>query len=79
MLELGQLRDDVDARIMALRQALGGDDVGIIRDRIGELAAASAQLVEPEEPSNPAGDGASDGTDQTGEDAESVPETEVGA
>ena len=70
-----ELREEIESRIAALRQALGGDDPAEIRDRIGELAAAAAQLVEPEEKT-----GEADGEVGTGGgESEAVPEDEVGA
>ncbi|HZB96499.1 MAG TPA: molecular chaperone DnaK [Herpetosiphonaceae bacterium] len=70
-----ELREEIESHIAALRQALGGDDPAEIRDRIGELAAAAAQLVEPEEKT-----GEADGEVGTGGgESEAVPEDEVGA
>jgi molecular chaperone DnaK len=39
-----ELREEIDFHIGALRRTLDGDDLALIRERIGELAAAAAQL-----------------------------------
>jgi molecular chaperone DnaK len=70
-----ELREEIESRIAALRQALSGDDLAAMRNCIGELAAAAAQLVEPEEKT-----GEADGEVGTGGgESEAVPEDEVGA
>jgi molecular chaperone DnaK len=70
-----ELREEIESRIAALRQALSGDDLAAMRNCIGELAAAAAQLVELEEKT-----GEADGEVGTGGgESEAVPEDEVGA
>jgi molecular chaperone DnaK len=73
-----ELRDEIEFHISGLRRALDSDDVGTIRTRISELAAAIDQVKEPTpEPEHTNGSGNTDG--DAADKREDVPEDQVGA
>jgi molecular chaperone DnaK len=68
-----QVRDEIEFHIAGLRRALDSDDIGTIRTRIGELAAAVDQLKDAPQPGD-----SPDGADDANK-PEDVPEDQVGA
>ena len=69
----GALRDEIDFHVASLRRALDGDDIGEIRSRITELAAALDQLRDPARAESANGDGVAS------DEPKDVPEDQVNA
>ena len=78
------LREEIEFHISGLRRALDGDDLALIRDRIGELAAAAAQLVDERDegtgsdPEGTADDSEGAGDDGVGDDEQGPEAREQG-
>jgi molecular chaperone DnaK len=70
------LRDEIEFHLAGLRRALDSDDLGTIRTRIGELAAALDQIREPAHEQSAPDDGVDGSGDSDSDRPQDVPEDE---